>query len=45
MEAMSFGIPCIATNVGGCGELVTKNSGFPKDVNLSNEEIGIPFLG
>lgn len=40
MEAMSFGIPCIATNVGGCGELVTKNSGFPIDVNLSNEEIG-----
>jgi glycosyltransferase involved in cell wall biosynthesis len=39
MEAMSFGIPCIATNVGGCRELVTENSGFPVDVNLSNEKI------
>ena len=39
MEAMSFGIPCIATNVGGCGELVTENSGFPVDVNLSNKKI------
>ena len=39
MEAMSFGIPCIATIVGGCGELVTQNTGFPVDVNLSDKKI------
>ena len=39
MEAMSFGIPCIATNVGGCGELVTDNSGFPVDVDLCDKKI------
>lgn len=34
MEAMSFGIPCLATCVGGVEELVTSESGFPvpKDI-------------
>ena len=41
MEAMSFGIPCIATNVGGCGELVTEKSGFPVDDKLSIKKIAI----
>lgn len=34
MEAMSFGIPCIATDVGGTREIIEKNSGgtlLPKD--------------
>ena len=34
MEAMSFGIPCVATDVGGTREIVTGNSGgtlLPKD--------------
>ena len=36
MEAISFGIPVIATNVGGCGEIVTTETGFliDQDVNL-----------
>ena len=28
MEAMSFGIPCMATNVGGNSEIVDQNNGF-----------------
>ena len=28
MEAMSFGIPCIATNVGGVNEIVNNTNGF-----------------
>ncbi len=33
MEAMSYGIPCIATNVGGTSEIVTQETGYliPKD--------------
>lgn len=35
MEAMSFGIPVIATNVGGTGELVTNKTGalIPRDID------------
>ena len=28
MEAISFGIPIISTDVGGCSEIVTENTGF-----------------
>lgn len=40
MEAMSFGIPCIASRVGGCIELVTNAVGYPVAVDLPEEEIG-----
>ncbi|MDY5669180.1 MAG: glycosyltransferase [Bacilli bacterium] len=33
MEAMSYGIPCIATNVGGTNELVNNSNGFLIDNN------------
>ena len=39
MEAMSFGIPCIATKVGGSEELVSKDVGFPIDKNETNKSI------
>lgn len=34
MEAMSFGIPCLATNVGGTSEIVNDDNGFliPKEI-------------
>ena len=34
MEALSFGIPVFATNVGGSSELVNKNVGKLLDVNF-----------
>jgi N-acetyl sugar amidotransferase len=41
MEAMSFGIPCIAPNVGGIGEIINNNSGIlinstPNNIEISN---------
>ena len=39
MEAMSFGIPCIATNVGGNPEIVNATNGFLISANPSVEEI------
>jgi glycosyltransferase involved in cell wall biosynthesis len=40
MEAMSFGIPCIVSRVGGCIELVTNTVGFPVHVDESAKKIG-----
>ena len=34
MEAMSYGIPCIGTNVGGVKEIITIENGFLLDVNF-----------
>ena len=40
MEAMSFGVPCIVSQVGGCIELVTNTIGFPVHVDESAKKIG-----
>lgn len=39
MEAMSFGVPTIATNVGGVNEIVSDLNGFLMDNNLKSEEL------
>lgn len=39
MEALSFGIPVIATNVGGTGELVSKDNGLLLDPILTSETL------
>lgn len=39
MEAQSFGIPCIATNVGGTSEVVDEKSGILLPENVSDEEL------
>lgn len=39
MEAMSFGIPTIATNVGGTGDLVTDDNGRIIDVDMSASDL------
>ena len=39
MEAMSFGIPCIATDVGGTRELVNDKNGFLLKADVSDKEI------
>lgn len=39
MEAMSFGIPVIATNVGGNGEIVNNDNGFLLSSSVSLREI------
>ena len=39
MEALSFGVPTVATNVGGTGEIVDNNVGKLLDVNVSAQEI------
>jgi glycosyltransferase involved in cell wall biosynthesis len=39
MEAMSFGIPCIATNVGGVNEIVNYKNGFLIEKNFANNII------
>ena len=39
MEAMSFGIPCFATNVGGTSEIVNESNGFIVDVDFSIKEL------
>jgi len=41
MEAMSYGIPCIATNVGGTSELVNNKNGFLISANPAIEEISL----
>lgn len=39
MEAISFGIPVVATDVGGTHEIVTPESGVLIDVDFANEEL------
>jgi len=39
MEAMSYGIPAIATDVGGVSEIVNENNGFLLPSNLSKETL------
>lgn len=39
MEALSFGIPVIATNVGGTKELVDETCGFLIDKNITESEL------
>jgi colanic acid/amylovoran biosynthesis glycosyltransferase len=39
MEAMSFGIPVIATNAGGTSEIVSEKTGLLIDVDFSPEEL------
>jgi glycosyltransferase involved in cell wall biosynthesis len=41
MEAISFGIPVAATDVGGVSEIVTNDTGILFDVNDSMEQIAI----
>lgn len=40
MEAMSFGIPVIATNVGGTSELVNNENGFLLNSNPTQQNVG-----
>ena len=40
MEAISFGIPCIVTNVGGNGEIIhDKKNGYLLDKNFRAQEL------
>lgn len=39
MEAMSFGVPCVATDVGGTGELVTHECGYLLPPDITAEDI------
>lgn len=39
MEATSFGIPCIATDVGGTSEIINKENGILLPPNVSNKKI------
>ena len=43
MEAMSFGIPCIATNVGGVNEIVNNKNGYLVEKNFDNDQV-IEFI-
>lgn len=45
MEAISFGVPVIATNVGGCSEIVTNETGILISKNLDYEKIANLILG
>ena len=44
MEAMSFGIPVIATAVGGTPEIVNNNNGYLLNENPSPDEIASKLL-
>lgn len=39
MEAMSYGIPCIATNVGGTSEIVNNTNGFLLNQNFTDADL------
>lgn len=39
MEALSFGIPVFATNVGGTGEIVSNENGYIAESNYRTEEL------
>lgn len=46
MEAMSYGIPALATDVGGTAEIVTKDTGMLLNVDFSGSELraGIEYF-
>lgn len=44
MEAASFGLPILATDVGGTSELVDKENGWLINSNISGEEVGKKIL-
>lgn len=39
MEAMSFGIPVVSTDVGGCSEIVNENTGVLLPENYTDEDV------
>lgn len=41
MEAMSFGLPCIATDVGGTREIVNNKNGILLDSNVEDADIAL----
>lgn len=43
MEAMSFGIPAIATDVGGTSEIVNNENGFLLDGDITGDELSEVF--
>lgn len=45
MEAISFNIPVIATNVGGTNEIVTSESGVLLDPHFSAQELADQIVG
>lgn len=44
MEAQSFGIPIMSTDVGGCNEICNENTGFLIDKNFNPEEVAKEIL-
>jgi len=44
MEAMSFGIPVLATNVGGTGEIVSSENGRLLNPEITGQELSLIFL-
>lgn len=43
MEAISFGIPCFATNVGGTKEIINDNNGILLNYSLTEDELFFAF--
>lgn len=44
MEAMSYSIPCMATNVGGTKEIVNNNNGILLDADISPTELSAELV-